>query len=176
MVKADGARMSAGLVLYRVRQDTLEVMLVHMGGPFWERKDAGAWSIPKGQYERSEEPLDAARREFAEETGVMAPAGEPIDLGTVKQPSGKLIRAFALEGDADAGAIRSNSFELEWPRGSGRVREFPEVDRAAWFELESARAKLVKGQVPFMDELESLLARLPLGQSAAGERATPDVT
>jgi predicted NUDIX family NTP pyrophosphohydrolase len=168
--------MSAGLVLYRVRQDTVEVMLVHMGGPFWERKDAGAWSIPKGQYDRSEEPLDAARREFAEETGMIAPAREPIDLGTVKQPSGKLIRAFAVEGDADAGAIRSNSFELEWPRGSGRVREFPEVDRAAWFELEGARAKLVKGQVPFVDALESLLAAVPVGRSGAGQRKTPDAT
>jgi predicted NUDIX family NTP pyrophosphohydrolase len=176
MVKAGGARLSAGLVLYRVRGGTVEVMLVHMGGPFWERKDAGAWSIPKGQYDRSEEPLDAARREFAEETGMIAPAREPIDLGTVKQPSGKLIRAFAVEGDADASAIRSNSFELEWPRGSGRVREFPEVDRAEWFELETARAKLVKGQVPFLHALESLLARLPLGRSAAGERETPEAT
>jgi predicted NUDIX family NTP pyrophosphohydrolase len=160
--------MSAGLLLYRVRQDRLEVMLVHMGGPFWARKDAGAWSIPKGEYELSEEALDAARREFAEETGLTAPAREPIDLGTVKQPSGKLIRAFALEGDADAGAIRSNSFELEWPRGSGRVREFPEVDRAEWFELESARTRLVKGQVPFLGVLESLLAGLSVGRPGRG--------
>jgi predicted NUDIX family NTP pyrophosphohydrolase len=174
MAKAAGARLSAGLLLYRVRQGTVEVMLVHMGGPFWEHKDAGAWSIPKGEYERSEQPLDAARREFAEETGLVAPAREPVDLGTVKQPSGKLIRAFAIEGDADASAIRSNSFALEWPRGSGRVQEFPEVDRAEWFELESARAKLVRGQVPFLEELESLLAEPPVDGAAAGERDAPD--
>src|SRR5262249_7663050 len=141
---------------------------------FWERKDAGAWSIPKGEYERPAEPLDAARREFAEETGLVAPAREPLDLGTVKQPSSKLIRAYAIEGDADAGAIRSNSFALEWPRGSGRVQEFPEVDRAEWFELESARAKLVRGQVPFLEALERLLAELPVGRAAAGEREAPD--
>jgi predicted NUDIX family NTP pyrophosphohydrolase len=176
MVKAGGARTSAGLVLYRVREDGVEVMLVHMGGPFWEHKDAGAWSIPKGQHDRSEEPLDAARREFAEETGMMAPAREPIDLGTIKQPSGKMIRVFAVEGDADAGAVRSNSFELEWPRGSGRVQEFPEVDRAEWFELERARAKLVRGQVPFLEALESLLAEPPVGRAAAGRREAPDST
>jgi predicted NUDIX family NTP pyrophosphohydrolase len=151
-------------------------MLVHMGGPFWEHKDAGAWSIPKGGYERPEEPLDAARREFAEETGLVAPAREPIDLGTVKQPSGKLIRAFAVEGDADVSAIRSNSFELEWPRGSGRAQEFPEVDRAEWFELRSARTKLVKGQVPFLQALERLLEELPLGHSAAGELEAGEAT
>jgi predicted NUDIX family NTP pyrophosphohydrolase len=176
MVKGERARLSAGLLLYRVREDTVEVMLVHMGGPYWERKDAGAWSIPKGEYERSEAPLAAARREFAEETGLMAPAREPADLGTVKQPSGKLIRAFAVEGDADPSAIRSNSFELEWPRGSGRVQEFPEVDRAEWFELESARAKLVGGQVPFLDALESLLAELPVGRAAARGREARDST
>jgi predicted NUDIX family NTP pyrophosphohydrolase len=157
MVKPRGARLSAGLLLYRAGQDALEVMLVHMGGPFWAHKDAGAWSIPKGEHERSEEPLEAARREFTEETGLIAPAREPIDLGTVKQPSGKLIRAFAVEGDADVSVIRSNSFELEWPKGSGRVQQFPEVDRAQWFALESARTKLVKGQVPFLEELAGRL-------------------
>jgi predicted NUDIX family NTP pyrophosphohydrolase len=166
MVKERGGRLSAGVLLYRVRQDILEVMLVHMGGPFWQHKDAGAWSIPKGEHERSEQPLEAARREFAEETGLIAPAREPIDLGAVKQSSGKLIRAFAVEGDADVSAIRSNSFELEWPRGSGRAQEFPEVDRAEWFELESARTKLVKGQVPFLDTLQTLLEERAIGQPA----------
>jgi predicted NUDIX family NTP pyrophosphohydrolase len=169
-------RQSAGILLHRLRGEQVEVLLVHPGGPFWARRDAGAWSIPKGEYEGSEEPLDAARREFAEETGLVAPAQEPIDLGTVKQPSGKLIRAFAVEGDADVAAIRSNSFELEWPRRSGRFREFPEVDRAGWFELETAREKLVKGQVPFLQGLESLLAGLPVGESAAGEGEAPDAT
>jgi predicted NUDIX family NTP pyrophosphohydrolase len=170
MVNARGAKLSAGLLLYRTGEDALEVMLVHMGGPFWARRDAGAWSIPKGEHERSEEPLEAARREFAEETGLMAPAQEPIDLGTVKQPSGKLIRAFAVEGDSDVSAIESNSFELEWPRGSGRVQEFPEVDRAGWFDLDSARTKLVKGQVPFLQALIGLLAERAVSQSAPGER------
>lgn len=164
------ARLSAGLLLYRGGENALEVMLVHMGGPFWARKDAGAWSIPKGEHERSEEPLEAARREFAEETGLMAPTREPIDLGTVKQPSGKLIRAFAVEGDADVRAITSNSFELEWPRGSGRIQEFPEVDRAGWFDLESARTKLVKGQVPFLAALVGRLAEREVSLSAPGER------
>ena len=173
MVNRQGARLSAGLLLYRFRQGALEVMLVHMGGPFWKRKDAGAWSIPKGEYQRPEEPLDAARREFAEETGLMAPAREPVDLGTVKQPGGKLIRAFAVEGDADVNAIRSNSFELEWPRGSGTVKEFPEVDRAEWFEPESARAKLLEGQVPFLEALESFLEERRADRSAAGEREAP---
>jgi predicted NUDIX family NTP pyrophosphohydrolase len=159
------------MLLYRAGQDGLEVMLVHMGGPFWAHKDGGAWSIPKGEHERSEEPLDAARREFAEETGLPAPTRVPIDLGAVKQPSGKLIHVFAVEGNVDVSAIRSNSFELEWPRGSGRVREFPEVDRAGWFELENARTKLVKGQVPF---LEALAARLEerTGQPIGGEPAS----
>jgi predicted NUDIX family NTP pyrophosphohydrolase len=174
--KSQRARLSAGLLLYRVRRDTLEVMLVHMGGPFWARKDGGAWSIPKGEHERSEKPLEAARREFAEETGLMAPTREPIDLGTVKQPSGKLIRAFAVEADADVSAIRSNSFELEWPRGSGRVQKFPEVDRAGWFDLESARTKLVRGQVPFLQALVGLVAERAVSHSAPGEREAPDTT
>jgi predicted NUDIX family NTP pyrophosphohydrolase len=169
MGKAKSATLSAGLLLYRVRQTALEVMLVHMGGPFWEHKDAGAWSIPKGEYEHPEEPLEAARREFAEETGLTAPAREPIDLGTVKQPSGKLIRAFAIECDVDVSEIRSNSFDLEWPRGSGRAQRFPEVDRAGWFELESARAKLVRGQVPFLQALVGLLEERAVSQSGADE-------
>jgi len=133
------------------------VMLVHMGGPFWQRKDAGAWSIPKGEYDPSEQPLAAARREFVEETGLVVPPGEPLDLGQVRQRSGKLIHAWALQADVDVTEITSNSFALEWPKGSGRMREFPEVDRAGWFDLDAARVKLVKGQVPF---LQALVARV----------------
>jgi predicted NUDIX family NTP pyrophosphohydrolase len=146
-------KLSAALMLYRFRRGFLEVMLVHMGGPFWARKDAGAWSLPKGEHERAEASLDAARREFAEETGMPAPAGDPIDLGAIRQPSGKLIQTWAIEADLDASEITSNSFEMEWPRGSGRIQAFPEVDRADWFEVGEAREKLVKGQVPFLDAL-----------------------
>jgi len=132
-------------------------MLVHMGGPFWSRKDAGAWSIPKGEYGPGEDPLAAARREFTEETGLAPPPGEPLSLGAVRQGSGKLVEAWALEGDLDVSEIRSNLFELEWPRGSGRMREFPEVDRAGWFGLTSAAEKLVRAQVPFIERLERAL-------------------
>ncbi len=151
------SKLSAGLLLYRIRRHVPEVMLVHMGGPFWSHRDAGAWSIPKGEYEQPEDPLLAARREFEEETGLPAPPGDPIDLGEVRQPSGKLIRTFALEADLDVGEIKSNLFEMEWPRGSGKVRSFPEVDRAGWFDLASAGEKLVPGQLPFLDELRSRL-------------------
>ena len=151
------ARLSAGLLLYRRRGREIEVLLAHMGGPFWSGKDAGAWSLPKGEYEGDEEPLAAARREFAEELGLPAPAGPALDLGTIKQAGGKVVQAWALEGDLDTDAVRSNSFELEWPRGSGTVQSFPEVDRAAWFDLQSARAKLVKGQVGFLERLSGLL-------------------
>jgi len=151
------ARVSAGLLLYRRRVREIEVLLAHMGGPFWSRKDAGAWSLPKGEYEGDEEPLAAARREFAEELGLPAPAGRALDLGTIKQAGGKVVQAWALEGDLDTDAVRSNSFELEWPRGSGTVQSFPEVDRAAWFDLQSARVKLVKGQLGFLERLSGLL-------------------
>ena len=144
---------SAGLLLYRAPHGALEVMLVHMGGPFWARKDAGAWSIPKGEQEPGEDPLATARRELVEETGLTVPHGEPIDLGTVRQRGGKLVHAWALEADVDVSEIASNTFTIEWPRGSGRMREFPEVDRAGWFDLERAREKLVQGQVPLLDAL-----------------------
>ena len=144
---------SAGLLLYRHGTDGLEVLIAHMGGPFWARKDAGAWSIPKGEYTDGEEPLAAARREFAEEMGSAPPDGEVVPLGTVKQSGGKSVTTFAVEGDFDLAGFRSNTFELEWPRGSGRMREFPEVDRAAWVTVEVAREKLVKGQVPVLDAL-----------------------
>jgi predicted NUDIX family NTP pyrophosphohydrolase len=149
------AKQSAGLLMYRRRRGELEVFLVHPGGPFWARKDAGAWSLPKGEYLQGDDPLAAARREFREETGFSV-AGEFTPLTPLKQPSGKIIQAWAVEGDCDAGAIRSNTFTLEWPPRSGRQQEFPEVDRAAWFTLTAAREKIIKGQVGFLDELQRL--------------------
>jgi predicted NUDIX family NTP pyrophosphohydrolase len=149
------AKHSAGLLLYRRRRGELEVFLVHPGGPFWAKKDAGAWSIPKGEYRPDEDPLAAARREFREETGFSV-AGEFIPLTALKQPSGKIIRAWAVEGDLDAAAVCSNTFTLEWPPRSGRQQEFPEVDRAAWLTLTAAREKISKGQVGFLDELGRL--------------------
>lgn len=144
---------SAALLLFRHGTDGLEVLIAHMGGPFWARKDAGAWSIPKGEYTDGEEPLAAAHREFAEEMGSPPPEGDVIPLGTVKQSGGKAVTTFAVEGDFDLDGFRSNTFELEWPRGSGRLQEFPEVDRAAWVPVPVAREKLVKGQVPVLDAL-----------------------
>lgn len=149
------AKHSAGLLMYRRRRGELEVFLVHPGGPFWAKKDAGAWSIPKGEYRPGEDPLAAARREFREETG-FAVAGEFIPLTPLTQPSGKIIQAWAVEGDCDAAAIRSNTFTLEWPPRSGLQPEFPEVDRAAWFTLTAAREKIIKGQVGFLEELGRL--------------------
>lgn len=150
------AKHSAGLLLYRRRPGGLEVFLVHPGGPFWAAKDEGAWSLPKGEYPPDEDPLAAAYREFKEETGCTA-IGDAIPLTSLKQPSGKIIQAWALEGDCDAGAIRSNTFSLEWPPRSGLRQEFPEVDRAAWFPLAAARQKIIKGQVGFLEELGQLL-------------------
>jgi predicted NUDIX family NTP pyrophosphohydrolase len=149
------ARHSAGLLMYRRRQGVLEVLLVHPGGPFWARKDAGAWSIPKGEYRPEEDHLAAARREFREETGFSV-AGEFTPLTPRKQPSGKIIQAWAVEGDCDPAAIRSNAFTLEWPPHSGQQQEFPEVDRAAWFSLTTARKKITKGQMGFLEELRAL--------------------
>lgn len=151
---------SAGLLLYRRTADgRIEVLLAHMGGPFWAHKDAGAWSIPKGEHGPDEDPLAAAAREFEEELGVAAPGGDRIPLGTLRQPSGKRITAFALEGDVDVSTTSSNEFLLEWPRGSGTIRAFPEVDRAAWFDVTQARTRLVPGQVPFLDRLVEALER-----------------
>src|SRR2546430_2327544 len=145
------AKKSAGLLLFRRRDSSVEVFLAHMGGPFWRQKDDGSWSIPKGEFE-DEAPLAAARREFQEETG-LAPDGEFLELPPVKQASGKVIFAWALEWDCDATKIKSNTFALEWPKGSGVMREFPEIDRAGWFSLVEARKKLVKGQVPLLENL-----------------------
>jgi predicted NUDIX family NTP pyrophosphohydrolase len=154
-----GKQSSAGILLHRAGNAGREVLLVHPGGPFWARKDAGAWSIPKGEYGDGDDPRACALREFEEELGSPLPAGtELTELGTVRQASGKVITAFAAAGDLDAAAITSNTFTIEWPPRSGRLQEFPEIDRAAWFPLDQARAKLVKGQVPFLDRLAGLLA------------------
>jgi predicted NUDIX family NTP pyrophosphohydrolase len=146
-------KLSAGVLLYRARDGVVEVLLAHPGGPFWARKDDGAWSIPKGEYADGEDPWAAAQREFLEELALPVPAGPRIDFGSLKQPSGKVVTAFAVEGDLDAADARSNTFEMEWPRGSGKMREFPEVDRVGWFAVAQARTKLLKGQVPFLDRL-----------------------
>jgi predicted NUDIX family NTP pyrophosphohydrolase len=144
--------------MYRIREDRPEVLLVHPGGPFWVKRDRGAWSIPKGEFAPAEDPLVAARREFAEETGIV-PEGEFIPLSPCRQSGGKVVYAWAVEGDCDPTAIRSNPFVIEWPPRSGRLTEFPEVDRAGWFALEVAKQKLVPGQVGFIDELQEVLER-----------------
>jgi len=149
---------SAGLLMFRRRGDAVEVLLAHPGGPFWSRRDAAAWTLPKGEIGPGEEALAAARREFAEETG-FASAPPFVPLGELKQKSGKRISAWAFEGDADPAQLVSNEFEMEWPPRSGRTRRFPEVDRVAWFGLEAARGKLIAGQAPFIDALEAWLAR-----------------
>jgi predicted NUDIX family NTP pyrophosphohydrolase len=148
---------SAGILLYRLTDAGPEVLLVHPGGPFWARKDAGAWSIPKGEHGDDEDPEACARREFEEETGTALPPGALAELGAVRQEGGKVVTAWAAEGDLDPEAIRSNTFEMEWPPRSGRTQAFPEVDRAGWFGLEAAREKLNPGQAPFLDRLRSLL-------------------
>jgi predicted NUDIX family NTP pyrophosphohydrolase len=144
---------SAGLLLFRCTGEAPEAMLVHPGGPFWARRDEGAWSIPKGEFEPPEDPLAAARREFAEEIGIAPPDGEPIDLGMAPQRSGKVVHAWALEADVDVSRIASSPFAMEWPPRSGRMQSFPEVDRAEWFDLDTAREKLVSGQRPLLDAL-----------------------
>jgi predicted NUDIX family NTP pyrophosphohydrolase len=151
------AKISAGLLLYRVRRGAPEVFLVHPGGPFWARKDAGSWSIPKGEPAPGEDLLAAAKREFQEETG-LGIDGEFRALMPVRQPSGKLVHAWAVEADCDAAAVRSNTFEMEWPPRSGRKQEFPEVDRAAWLDLPAARSKVTKGQLGLLDQLERLIS------------------
>ena len=153
-------RTSAGLLLYHVSATAeLEVFLGHMGGPFWARRDAGAWSIPKGEFDPdAESALTAALREFAEEIGIPAPTGDPLDLGVHVQRGGKRVHAFAVPGRPDdVRFVASNTFRLEWPRGSGRIVEFPEIDRAAWFPLEHARTRVVSGQVAILDALKTQL-------------------
>jgi predicted NUDIX family NTP pyrophosphohydrolase len=149
-------QISAGILLYRIRPAGPEVLLIHPGVPYCARKDDGAWSIPKGQVNPGEDELAAAIREFSEETGAI-PKGIPEDLGGFRQPGGKIVRAFALEGDFDPADLHSNLFALEWPPRSGTIREFPEADRAGWFDAETARRKALRGQIPLID---ALLARL----------------
>ena len=155
---------SAGVMLFRRRGGGLEVLLVHPGGPFWARRDERAWSIPKGEFDGAEAPEAAARREFAEETGVTLTA-DLVALSPVKQSRGKTVHAFAAQGDVDPEAVRSNAFELEWPPRSGRMQAFAEIDRAAWFPLDEARRRIVAGQRPLLDELEArFAARLRSGK------------
>lgn len=143
---------SAGVLLYRIRDDAVQVLLAHPGGPFWVNKDDGAWSIPKGLFETDELPLAAAKREFEEETGFRVD-GVFIDLGTLKLSSGKTVHGFALEGDLDASKINSNTCTVEWPPHSGQMQQIPEIDRGEWFDLETARRKISKGQLPFLDRI-----------------------
>ena len=147
--------LSAGLLLHRPCGELVEVLIGHPGGPFWARKDDGAWSIPKGECESDEDPWAAAQREFTEEIGSVVPDGPRSDLGTVKQPSGKVLTVFAVAADFDISRMRSNTFTCEWPKGSGRLQEFPELDRVAWFPIPDARTKLLKGQCVFLDRLIS---------------------
>ncbi len=159
------AKLSAGVMLYRTCDSVVEVLVAHPGGPFWARRDDGAWSIPKGEYTDGEDPWAAAQREFSEELGLPVPAGPRIDLGQLKQSGGKVVTAFAVHSDLDIADARSNTFELEWPKGSGTLREFPEVDRVAWFAVATAHAKLLKGQRGFLDRLmaDAALAGLSEG-------------
>ena len=150
-------KLSAGVLLYRVHEGSVEVLIGHPGGPFWAKKDEGAWSIPKGEYGEGEHPWDAARREFQEELGKPVPDGTRIDLPPLKQPSGKVITAFAVLGDLDLTDTVSNTFTLEWPKGSGRLNEYPEIDRVEWFPVPAARSKLLKGQRPLLDQLTAAI-------------------
>ena len=145
---------SAGILLYRIQQKSIEVFLVHPGGPFWSKKDEGAWSIPKGEFNENEEPLAAAKREFQEETGIKI-SGDFIALSPVKQKGGKMVYAWAVEGDIDPEKIKSNHFEIEWPPRSGKMKSFPEIDKAAWFHLNEAQKKIIEAQSAFIKELES---------------------
>lgn len=147
---------SAGLIVFRERDGVLEVLLGHMGGPFWARRDEGAWSIPKGELDEGEEPLAAALREFAEELGHAPPEGPWLELGEIRQRAGKTVVAFAVEGDFDPAQLQPGTFEMQWPPRSGRVQAFPEVDRVAWFDLPTAKAKTVKGQVALLERLADL--------------------
>jgi predicted NUDIX family NTP pyrophosphohydrolase len=151
-------RRSAGILLFRRSAGEIEVLLGHMGGPFWARRDAGAWSVPKGEYEADEAPLDAARREFREELGLPVPDGDLVDLGELRQSGGKLVTVWAVEGELDPGSVVPGTFSMEWPRGSGRQQEFPEVDRVAWLNLVEARAKILASQRVLLDRLTERLA------------------
>lgn len=148
---------SAGILLYRNTANGHEVLIVHPGGPFWAKRDNGAWSIPKGEFTEEEEPLEAAKRELTEELGQHVPKGELVDLGEAKQPSGKVVHIWALEGDMNAQEVKSNTLLIDWPPRSGQKMEIPEVDRAGWFSLAEATVKLLPGQLPFLDRLATHL-------------------
>lgn len=156
------AETSAGVLLYRRGGGNLEVFLVHPGGPFWARRDLGAWTIPKGAPLEGEALIDAARREFSEETGFTVD-GQMVSLGSIRQKAGKVVHAWAVEGDCDPGALRSNTFQVEWPRGSRKMREYPEVDRGAWFTIADARARILPAQAPLLDALQRVIE--PVGGS-----------
>jgi predicted NUDIX family NTP pyrophosphohydrolase len=147
---------SAGILMYRMRAGRVQVFLIHPGGPFWTRKDHGAWSIPKGQLADEEDPLDAAKREFQEETGFTV-AGDFVPLEAIRQASGKIVRAWAIEGDCDPAALRSNTFGMEWPPRSGQWENFPEADRGEWFDLPEAQLKILTSQRPLLEQLRRLL-------------------
>jgi predicted NUDIX family NTP pyrophosphohydrolase len=148
---------SAGLLLYHFKNNLPEILLVHPGGPFWAKKEAGAWSIPKGEIEENEDPLQAALRETKEETGISIELKDPVPLTPLKQKSGKIIFAWAMQSDIELREIKSNLFEMEWPKGSRKIQSFAEVDKAAWFTLEEAKTKIVSGQLPFIEEFEKNL-------------------
>ena len=150
--RGKSVKTSAGILLYRRSSAGLQVFLVHPGGPFWAKRDSGAWTVPKGEIDGDEEMLEAAKREFHEETGARVD-GSFVELTPVRQPSGKIVHAWAVEGDIDASSIDSNTFSIEWPPKSGKIREFPEVDRGGWFTLDEARDKLLAGQLPLLDQL-----------------------
>lgn len=158
MTKDKTGRTSAGILLWRRGGAGLEVLLAHMGGPQWARKDHGHWTIPKGEVEPGEELAAVARREFAEETGHAAPAADLLDLGRIRQKSGKVVVGFGVEGDLDPAAAHSNTYEMEWPPRSGRIQAFPEIDRVEWFGLAEARRRLKDAQVPFLDRLVEAIA------------------
>jgi predicted NUDIX family NTP pyrophosphohydrolase len=170
------ARRSAALLVFRLSDERgLEVLLGHMGGPFWEKKDARAWSIPKGEYEEGEEPAAAALREFEEEMGSPPPSGDMLPLGTSRQPSGKVITTYAVEGDYEPGGFHSNTFTMEWPKGSGNFQEFPEIDRAEWMTFDRACDMVLKGHVPILERLRQRLSEqgiipgTPPGSTAPGK-------
>lgn len=149
-------KQSAGVLLYRLNKSEPEFFLVHPGGPFWINKDAGAWSIPKGEFTEDEDPLEAAKREFFEETGIKI-SGSFRQLHTIRQKGGKLVYAWALENDIDIEAVKSNTFELEWPPKSGKLKQFPEIDKAGWFPVSTAKEKILSSQLPLLEELNELL-------------------
>jgi predicted NUDIX family NTP pyrophosphohydrolase len=147
---------SAGILVYKYIQESVAILLVHPGGPFWAKKDLNSWSVPKGEYNEPEDAFEAAKREFIEETGFL-PDGEFIRLETVKQPGGKIVHTWAVKGDFDVTEMKSNLFSMEWPPKSGKLKEFPEIDRAEWFNVESAKLKIIKGQIPIIESLEMIL-------------------